>query len=133
MKATLAIFTVLIFGTLVTLNQNNKLDESIKRGAEIYQDFCINCHMAKGEGVVGAFPPLAKSDYLMKKRAESIKAIKFGLEGEVIVNGKTYKNAMVPLGLEDDEIADVMNYITNSWGNKNDKMVTEKEVSEIKK
>jgi hypothetical protein len=38
---------------------------------------------------------------------------------------------MSPLGLEDDEIADVMNYITNSWGNANDKLITESEVSKI--
>jgi transcriptional antiterminator len=40
---------------------------------------------------------------------------------------------MANLGLTDEEVAYVMNYITNSWGNKNDKLVTEKEVSEIKK
>ena len=40
---------------------------------------------------------------------------------------------MASLGLDDDEIADVMNYITNSWGNKNDKMITKAEVSKIKK
>lgn len=36
------------------------------------------------------------------------------------------------MGLSDDEVTDVMNYITNSWGNKNDKIVTEKEVLKIK-
>ena len=46
---------------------------------------------------------------------------------------KTYNGNMAALGLSDDEVADVMNYITNSWGNKNDKMITEEEVSEIKK
>ena len=40
---------------------------------------------------------------------------------------------MVAMGLSDDEVADVMNYITNSWGNKNDKIITEEEVSKIKK
>lgn len=38
---------------------------------------------------------------------------------------------MAPLGLSDNEVADVMNYITNSWENKNDKMLTEAEVSKI--
>ena len=69
----------------------------------------------------------------MKNREASIKGIKYGQEGEIIVNGKKYNSNMAALGLSDDEVADVMNYITNSWGNKNDKMVTEDEVSKIKK
>ena len=114
-------------------SQNNDLDESVKRGSDIYQDFCITCHMGNGEGLVGTFPPLAKSDYLMNNRDKSIKSIKYGLQGEITVNGQKYNSLMASQGLTDDEVADVMNYITNSWGNKNDKMVTEKEVSEIKK
>lgn len=113
--------------------QTTPLQESISRGNDIYLDFCINCHMANGEGVKATFPPLAKSDYLMKEREKSIKAIKFGLEGKLVVNGKTYNSNMVALGLSDDEVADVMNYITNSWGNKNDKMITEAEVAKLKK
>ncbi len=113
-------------------SQDGKLTESIERGSAIYKDFCVVCHGANGEGVENAFPPLAKSDYLMAKRKESIKAIKFGQTGEITVNGKTYNNAMASLGLYDDEIADVMNYITNSWGNKNNTMITVEEVAELK-
>ena len=114
-------------------HQTDPLKESIERGLEIYTDFCISCHLPSGEGVESVFPPLAKSDYLVKNREASIRGIKFGQEGEITVNGKTYDGSMATLGLEDDEIADVMNYITNSWGNKNDKIITEKEVSNIKK
>lgn len=114
-------------------SQNKELDESIKRGKDIYQDFCITCHMGNGEGLAGAFPPLAKSDYLMNNRTKSIHAIKYGLQGEVIVNGTKYNSVMASQGLTEDEVADVMNYITNSWGNKNEKMITVKEVSEVKK
>ncbi len=111
--------------------QQPEFQESIQRGAVVFEDFCMQCHMADGKGVPKAFPPLANSDYLMKKRKESIKAIKFGMSGEIIVNGQKYNTAMAPLGLSNKEVADVMNYITNSWGNKNDKMVTEDEVSKI--
>ena len=69
----------------------------------------------------------------MNNRQESIKGLKYGMKGEITVNGKKYNSYMAPLGLSDYEIADVMNYTTNSWGNKNDKMITEAEVSEIKK
>ena len=113
--------------------QTDPLKESIERGSEIYTDFCISCHLPSGEGVERVFPPLAKSDFLFKNREASIRGIKYGQQGEITVNGKTYNGSMTSLGLEDDEIADVMNYITNSWGNKNDKIITQEEVSNIKK
>ncbi|WP_053992372.1 cytochrome c [Mangrovimonas sp. TPBH4] len=112
--------------------QNAAQQDSIKKGKVVYENFCMTCHMANGEGIPRAFPPLAKADYLMNNRTESIKAIKYGLSGTIVVNGNTFKGSMAPMGLSDKEVADVMNYITNSWGNQNDKMVTEKEVSEIR-
>ena len=110
------------------INQDSKLIESIKRGKEIYVDMCVTCHLPNGQGIPSVFPPLANSDYLLSKRAESIRAIKKGVKGKMIVNGVTYRQIMPPLGLENDEVADVMNYITNAWGNKNLKMITVDEV-----
>lgn len=111
--------------------QSQELKESIKRGALVYEDFCMNCHLPDGKGTPNIYPPLVDSDYLMKKREESIKAVKYGLAGEITVNGKKYNNAMASLGLLDDEVADVMNYILNSWGNADGKIVTVAEVSKI--
>lgn len=113
--------------------QNKELKESIHRGKEIYLDFCITCHLANGEGVALTFPPLAKSDYLMNNREASIRGVKYGQRGLLIVNGVTYDNTMMPLGLENEEIVDVMNYVLNSWGNSGAKMVTLEEVNTILK
>ena len=109
-----------------------EIQESMQRGAEVYNDLCVTCHLPDGKGVPKSFPPLANSDYLMNNRAKSIKAIKYGLSGEIEVNGEIYDMPMAALGLTDTEVADVMNYITNSWGNNNSSLITEKEVSEIK-
>jgi mono/diheme cytochrome c family protein len=109
------------------------LEKSIKRGKDVYEDFCINCHLADGKGVNGIFPPLAKADFLLNKREESIRAVKFGQSGKITVNGVEYNSNMAPMGLTDEEVMDVMNYILNSWGNKTDKMVTMEEVNGIKK
>ena len=128
----LSLFVTLSF-VFTSNSQTNALKLSIVRGEEIYADFCMTCHLPNGKGVENIYPPLANSDYLIKNREASIKAIKFGLQGSIVVNGKTYNSVMAALGLSDDEVADVMNYINNSWGNKNDKMVTEAEVSKIKK
>ncbi|MBT8300053.1 MAG: cytochrome c [Maribacter sp.] len=120
---------VLIIGDV--LCQDARLAASIERGSEIYTDFCVSCHMPNGEGIAYTFPPLANSDYLLQNRVESIKGIKYGRSGELIVNGISYNNTMDPLGLEDDEIADVMNFILNSWGNSSNDMVTKEEVTTI--
>lgn len=112
-------------------NLSPELIKSISRGKDVYNNFCVTCHMANGNGFSKTFPPLANSDYLMNKRVESIRVIKYGSSEEIIVNGETYTTPMARLGLSDKEVADVMNYITNGWGNNNPDQITEKEVSKI--
>lgn len=113
--------------------EQEKVSESYARGKEVFTDFCVTCHLPSGKGIPGNFPPLAGSDWLTNKKMESIKAIKFGLTGPIEVNGKPYNNAMTAQGLSDQEVADVMNYISNSWGNKSKKEVTLEEVKAISK
>ena len=74
--------------------------------------------MEKGEGMEGAFPPLAKSDYLMADKARSVKQILKGVSGEMTVNGTTYNGDMPAIDLTDEQVSDVLNYVRNSWGNK---------------
>ena len=127
----IVVFLSFLFTCNSSPAQTPELKESMARGAFLYEDFCMNCHMPKGEGVPSAFPPLADSDYLMQKREESIKAVKYGLSGEITVNGEIYNSSMASLGLSNDEVADVMNYILNSWGNEDGKIVMPSEVSKI--
>ncbi len=112
-------------------NQEPDLAESMQRGSEIYADFCVTCHLQEGEGVANTFPPLAKADYLMENREASIRGVKYGQQHEIVVNGVTYNTAMPDPGLEAEEVADVMNYILNSWGNASEEMVTVEEVEGI--
>jgi mono/diheme cytochrome c family protein len=116
----------------VSITQEKSLEKSIEDGQAVYSGFCIRCHLGKGEGVEGIYPPLANSNWLSEKRKESIKSVKYGLKGEIVVNGKTYNNNMTAMGLSDREVADVMNYIMNNFGNasKDLPQVTLKEVSE---
>ncbi len=107
--------------------------ESYIRGKEIYNDFCVTCHLSNGKGIPNTFPPLDGSNWLTEKRTESIHAVKYGLSGPITVNRKEYNTVMVAMGLTDLEVADVMNYINNSWSNAIKKPVTEEEVAAIEK
>jgi len=120
-------------GQTSTSKPQTSLEKSMERGGLVFTDFCMQCHLANGKGVPGAFPPLAASNWLSEKRTESIHSVKYGQQGEIEVNGVTYNGVMVPMGLSDEEVADVMNYIMNSWGNIQDKMVTVEEVEAVDK
>jgi mono/diheme cytochrome c family protein len=131
----LILFLLSGFGLLTSwsFDQNAELTESIKRGQEVYTDFCVVCHKVNGEGTIKIFPPLAGSDYLRNNQNESIKGIKYGQNGKIKVNGVEYNGAMTDLGLTEEEVADVMNYINNSWGNSIKGIVTPEMVKKIGK
>ena len=133
MKLLYLIFGLFLFFKAFSLHQNKPLEESIAEGAEIYQDFCVQCHLDSGEGVAGVFPPLAGSDYLLKNINLSIKGVKYGLNGPIEVNGEAYDGIMQNQWLEEEEIADVMNYVLNNWGNSSKEIITAKRVSQIQK
>lgn len=126
-------YLLIIGGTTASLYQEKTKEESIVAGEEIYQDFCLQCHLTSGAGVSGVFPPLKDSDYLMNNIDKSIAGIKFGLKGEIVVNDEIYDGVMAKQGLDDEEIADVMNYILNQWGNSYDAQITNQQVSEVQK
>jgi mono/diheme cytochrome c family protein len=113
------------------IQEKSNMQASINRGKDIYTDFCLQCHLATGKGDGVNFPPIDGSDWLLKKRKQSIHAVKYGQTGEVIVKGKKFNNIMPELGLENQEVADVMNYIMNSWSNKQKKIVTVEEVKAV--
>ena len=114
--------------------QKYDLTKSIERGKEAYTLYCISCHMVDGNGTPGVYPPLAKSDYLKKPVKLLINAVLDGQDGEVIVNGKTYNVLMPPQNyLTDEQIADVLNYARNDWGNKNTIAITPAQVKLLRK
>ncbi|NNK40025.1 MAG: cytochrome c [Winogradskyella sp.] len=119
--------------TVTSINTDKTLYNSQNEGQLIYEDFCVTCHLPNGEGVPKAFPPLANSDFLRNNQEASIRGIKYGMSGKIVVNGITYNTAMAPMGLTDKEVADVMNYINTAWGNTIDNVVTESDVSKISK
>ncbi|MCM4154421.1 cytochrome c [Gramella sp. AN32] len=112
-------------------SEASPLTASIQRGKAIYSDLCVTCHLPTGKGIAGTYPPLDGSNWLTEKREESIRGVKYGMQGEIEVNGETYNNVMTPMGLNDQEVADALNYVMNSWSNKIDDIVTAEEVAKV--
>lgn len=94
------------------------LEDQIKFGKNIYQQNCAACHQADGKGIPGAFPPLAAADYFNADWKRAIDVVKNGKVGAITVNGVPYNGVMPSLGLNEEDIANVLTYISHSWGNK---------------
>ncbi|MBX3748847.1 MAG: nitrite reductase, copper-containing [Opitutaceae bacterium] len=94
----------------------------IEKGKQVYMGLCFACHQADGKGLPGAFPPLANSDYMLADRDRAVRVVLKGLSGPVTVNGVTFNSVMPPQEavLTDQQVADVMTYVFNAWGNSGD-------------
>lgn len=98
--------------------------------------YCITCHQADGKGLeASGYPPLAGTEWATGDEARAIKIVLNGLYGPLEVNGVSYPGQvpMTPFGgiLKDEEIAAVLTYVRNSFGNKASVISTEK-VKEVR-
>ena len=109
------------------------LSQQIKAGEALYNGTCSVCHQSNGAGLPNVFPPLAKSDYLNADKTRAISIVLNGLSGPVTVNGAKFDSVMPPMSqLNDDEVANIVTYAINSWGNKGG-TVTAAEVAKVRK
>lgn len=95
-------------------------EERIRAGEIVYNQTCFACHQANGQGLPGVFPPLAKADYLMEDADRAIAIVIHGKQGEIVVNGVKYNQIMTPQTLTDEQVANVLTFVMNSWGNSHD-------------
>lgn len=93
-------------------------EDQVKFGKNIYRQNCAACHQVDGKGIVGAFPPLASADYFNADWKRAIDVVKNGKTGAITVNNTPYNGVMPALGLTEEDIANVLTYISHSWENK---------------
>jgi nitrite reductase (NO-forming) len=91
--------------------------ERIQMGRRLFNSICAACHQPTGLGRPNQFPPLAGSDYLNADKTRAINLVIFGRQGEVVVNGLKYNNNMPSFPLSDQDIANVLTFVYNSFGN----------------
>lgn len=92
---------------------------SIARGKVLYQNICLACHQADGSGVPRMNPPLIRTSFVLGDKTKLITIVLNGLNDDVEIEGEYYSNPMPPQAqLKDEEIADVLTFVRNSFGNK---------------
>lgn len=102
-----------------TTASGGSLKTSITRGQSVYTKYCLTCHQVDGSGVPNMNPPLIKTKWTLGSKTVLIQQVLKGSSGKVEIDGDTFSNTMPPLKtLTDQQIADVLTYVRNSFGNK---------------
>lgn len=115
-KGIFFLLTVILAISLQSFNQQPSA-ANLQNGKTVYETYCMSCHQENGNGIEGAFPSLVKSGNLADKN-RLVQIITKGMRGPIAVKGVKYNGEMAGVELTDKEVADVVNYIRNSWGNK---------------
>jgi nitrite reductase (NO-forming) len=131
------IFALALCATSVFAQEDIKV--SADRGKAVYMQTCMACHQLTGMGVPGAFPPLAKTEYVNGDNRRLVAIVLKGISGAMTVDGKVYATGMpqpeltFPILKEDKNIADVLNYVRTNFGNEAKDAITVDFVAEVRK
>jgi mono/diheme cytochrome c family protein len=132
-------FGVLLAGSLpvfalVLMSQTKKpapSPASMARGKQVYQLQCLACHQIDAGGVQGMTPPLTQTKWVLGDKTALVQIVLLGMKG-VEIDGDSYHNVMAPHSeLSDQQIADVLTFVRNSFGNKA-KAITAADVKAIR-
>jgi len=96
-------------------------------GKRLFNGKCVACHQPDGKGRPGQFPPLAGSEWLLGKPELPVRIVLFGLQGDVTVAGQPFNGNMPVFAdqLKDEQIAAVLSYVRQEWGNRADPISAE--------
>ncbi len=119
-------------GTAQNEVPNEVPNEVMDRGEKVYSNYCLACHQVNGSGNPGMYPPLDGTKKVLGEKKDLILILLNGLTGQIEVKGEVYYQAMAPHNfLTDQEMADVLTYIRNSFGN-SASMVMPEEVKKVR-
>ncbi|HVZ41008.1 MAG TPA: cytochrome c [Candidatus Kapabacteria bacterium] len=115
----IAVVLVIYYAVTSSMGRNlSSADANAAKGSTIYQNRCASCHQDDGQGIAGAYPPLALSERVAGDRSTLISIVLHGMQGPITVHGVKY-NGVMPSTMDvlsDDEVAAVLNYVRGSWG-----------------
>ncbi len=113
------IMGLFVFNEQVPLDTVPEPPEELPPAQTLYRNYCATCHGADGLGVARRYPPLVDTHWVLEDSERLVLITLHGLTGPIEVRGQTYDDYMPPLGhrLSDEEIAHLLTYVRNSWGN----------------
>lgn len=118
MKGFILVVGIMFFFTAAAYTQGAG-KPSKERGKLVYETSCLPCHQQNGMGVPGMNPPLAKTKWVLGDKGSLIDIILNGMKEPIEIDGEMYHNIMpAQPGLSDENIADVLTFVRNSFGNK---------------
>lgn len=114
MKQILNIFTSLILLILLLTNQCWSAEPD--KGSQLYLGNCAKCHGREGEGFLKLYPPIRNSRFLNEDVFKLPCIIRYGLKGEIVVEGHTFNQIMPAIQqLSSEQINDTMRFMQNQW------------------
>lgn len=129
-KISIVVLLSLVVVSLSFVSNHQDLAAVIKRGKVVYEKNCLACHQVNGAGVPRMNPPLIKTKHVLGDKIKLIQIVIKGYDEEVEINGEFYNNPMpAQVQLNDQQVADVLTYVRNSFGNKANAVT----ISEVKK
>lgn len=122
-----SVIFLLCIGTFTSCENDEQIEFNryYSLGGLIYQGHCQNCHGAKGEGLQALIPPLNDPSYLKAHINQLPCLIKGGMKEKITINNKAFEGEMPPADLPAIQVAGVLTYITNSFGNKTGRITVE--------
>lgn len=108
-----------------------RLRQYLVEGKRLYDIYCSNCHQKDGQGLARLYPPLRNSDYLLPNKEKVICGMRYGQQGEIIVNGISFNQPMpANLNITDLEIAEIATYVYTEFAD-SVQIITINEVRDI--
>jgi len=108
-----------------------RLRQYLVEGKRLYDIYCSNCHQKDGQGLARLYPPLRNSDYLLPNKEKVICGMRYGQQGEIIVNGISFDQPMpANLNITDLEIAEIATYVYTEFAD-SVQIITINEVRDI--
>lgn len=116
-----ALYAMVVSAIIYSCQNESEIELAsyIGNGKDLYIKYCQTCHGENGEGLGQLAPPLTDTVYLKENKSQIACIIKNGMNKPIVINGKTYEGKMPAFAeLENIDIAQVLVYVTNSFGNK---------------
>src|SRR5688572_12023182 len=118
-KTGFIVLLIIVAGIMIAAQTKPVPKKNMDAGKKVYETYCLVCHQQDGTGVPRMNPPLTKTSYVLGDKKKLIGIVLKGMDEQVEIDGNFYTNAMAPHDfLSDQEVADVLTYVRNSFGNK---------------